>query len=285
MSIPAPDPIPVVFVHGLWLHASSWTPWVELFTERGYAPVAPGWPGEAPTAEECRADPEAVANRGIAVVTDHFASLVSELPAQPIVIGHSFGGLIAEKLLGQGCARACIALSPAQFKGNLALPPAQLRTAFPVLSKPKLRTRSWIHSKDSWHAGFANAISREESDALYDAYAVPSPMKPLFQAATANFALHSEASVDVHRDRGPVLVVGAGKDRTVPEATSRAAHRILSRSPGVTEWAAFPAAGHSFAVDSTWREAADLALEFLARHGMGSANPAGAAAPADPAPA
>ena len=37
---------PVVFIHGLWLYATSWGPWVELFHEAGYEPTAPGWPHE-----------------------------------------------------------------------------------------------------------------------------------------------------------------------------------------------------------------------------------------------
>ena len=45
---------PVVFVHGLWLHADSWGPWVDLFSQRGYAASAPGWPGDAASVEETR---------------------------------------------------------------------------------------------------------------------------------------------------------------------------------------------------------------------------------------
>jgi len=48
---------PAVFIHGLWLHASSWGPWLELFQEAGYAPTAPGWPGDPDTVEESRRDP------------------------------------------------------------------------------------------------------------------------------------------------------------------------------------------------------------------------------------
>ncbi len=62
---------PVLFIHGLWLHASSWQPWIDLFTEHGYRPLAPGWPGEPASVEESRNDPEALANKGIDDVTDH----------------------------------------------------------------------------------------------------------------------------------------------------------------------------------------------------------------------
>ncbi len=91
---------PVMFVHGLWLHATSWGPWLELFTEAGYAPVAPGWPGVPATVELARANPDSIAGHGINDVTGHYAGLISQLPAPPVIIGHSFGGMIAEKLLG-----------------------------------------------------------------------------------------------------------------------------------------------------------------------------------------
>jgi non-heme chloroperoxidase len=261
-------PIPVVFVHGLWLHASSWTPWVELFAARGYAPVAPGWPGDGATAEETRAHPEAVAGCGIAAVTDHYAQVVATLPVPPVVIGHSFGGLIAQKLHGAGLTRACVALSPAQFQGNRALPPAQLRTAWPVLSRPWLRSRTWSHTPDTFARGFANAVSRVESDDLYARFAIPSPARPLFQAGLATFTPHSEAAVDTERERGPLLLLAAGRDRTVPAASVRAAYRIQQRNAGVTELHTFPDRGHSMGADSGWREVADTALEFLARHGV-----------------
>ena len=99
---------PVVFIHGLWLHASSWQPWQELFAEAGYEPSAPGWPGDADTVEATRANPDSVANHGIDDVTNHYASFIDGLSAEPILVGHSFGGLIAEKLLGmdRGAAAA-----------------------------------------------------------------------------------------------------------------------------------------------------------------------------------
>jgi pimeloyl-ACP methyl ester carboxylesterase len=270
--VPDPAAVPVVFIHGLWLHATSWTPWVDLFAARGFDPVAPGWPGDAATAAETRANPDAVAGFGIADVTDHYSKIISALPSPPVVVGHSFGGLIAQRLHGLGFSRACVALAPAQFKGNLALPPAQLKTAWPVLSRPGLRTKTWSHTADSFAKGFANAIPREESDALYETFSIPSPARPLFQAGLANFTPHSEASVDTKRERGPLLLLAGGLDRTVPEATVKAAYKIQSRNPGITELKTFPDRAHSMGADSGWAEIAETALDFLARQGIGTAS-------------
>src|SRR5689334_18456437 len=151
-----PERVPVVFVHGLWLHASSWQPWVDLFTERGFDAHAPGWPGDGPTAQETRDHPEAVADVGIAAVTDSYATVIRGLGSPPVVIGHSFGGLVAERLHAMGLARACVALSPTQFKGVLGLPPVQLRNALPVLSRPWLLRKTWMHTPESFHRAFSN---------------------------------------------------------------------------------------------------------------------------------
>ena len=133
---------PVVFVHGLWLHATSWGPWVEFFQEAGYAPVAPGWPGDADTAEETRSHPEQVAGKGIDDVVEHYAEVIRGLSAPPIVIGHSFGGLIVQRLLGQNLAAAGVAIDAAPIKGVYYLPPSALRVASIALRKPANRQQA-----------------------------------------------------------------------------------------------------------------------------------------------
>jgi non-heme chloroperoxidase len=268
--VTAPTPVPVVFVHGLWLHATSWTPWLELFAARGYDPIAPGWPGDAATAEATRADPEAVAGFGVGDVTDHYSEIISGLSSPPVVIGHSFGGLIAQRLHGMGFTRACVVISPAQFRGILGLPLAQLQSAWPVLSHPGLRRKTWSHTPDSFARAFANAVPRAESDQLLATHGIPSPARPLFQAGLANLTPHSEASVDTKRERGPLLLIAGGEDRTVPEATVRAAYKIQQRNRGVTELVTFPDRGHSMGADSGWSEIAGTALDFLTRHGVGT---------------
>ncbi len=260
--------VPVVFIHGLWMHASSWAPWVELFNDSGYAAVAPGWPGDGESVEDTRAHPERLDGVGVGEATEHYAALIRALPTPPVVIGHSFGALIAQRLIGMGLTRGGAALAPAQFKGILGLPLDQLRSVSPILTKPWLRGRTWSHSKDSYAKTFANGVPREESDKLFDAVVIPAPCRPLFQASVANFAPHSPTKVDTKAQRGPLLLLAGEADRTVPASAVRAAYKIQSRNTAPTEFDVLPGRGHSFPADSGWREVADRALAFLAKHGL-----------------
>jgi non-heme chloroperoxidase len=261
-----PRALHVVFVHGLWVHASAWDNWRRLYADSGYETHAPGWPGDADTVAETRANSRALGDQGVAEVTEHYATYISQLPSVPIVVGHSFGGLIAQQLLGMGLARACVALSPAQFKGNRRVPLVQLRTASPVLTRPYLLHKTWAHTKPSFHKGFANGVSREESDEIFERYSIPAPTRPLFQAAVANLVPHSATRVALKAKRGPLLLIAGEADRTVPASAVRAAYRKQRRNPGVTEMVTVPQAGHSYVLDSEWRNVAELALSFLARN-------------------
>ena len=216
---------PVVFVHGLWLHATSWDPWVDLFREAGYAPLAPGWPGDADTVEETRRQPDRIAWKGIDDVVAHYAQIIRGLDAPPIVIGHSFGGLIVQRLLGQDLAAAAVAIDPAPIKGVLVLPPSSLKVASVALRKPANRNLAVALTREQLRYGFGNALPAQESDELYDRWAIPSPGKTLFEAAFANFTPNSPAKVNTrNKTRGPLLVTAGGKDHTVP-------HSRLHRDP------------------------------------------------------
>ena len=260
---------PVVFIHGLWLHASSWTPWVDLFTEAGYAPVAPGWPGDPVTVELARANPDSIAGHGIEEVTEHYAGLIKQLPTPPVIIGHSFGGMIAEKLLGEDLGAAAVAIDAAQIKGVLPLPLSALRSTLPVFKNPANAHRAVSLTAEQFRYSFGNAVPAEESDALYERWAIPAPGKPLFEAASANFSPHSPAKVDTaNSGRGPLLLVMGGRDHTVPEAITKSTLKQYRGSDAVTELTEFPDRGHSLTIDSGWRAVADECLSWLAKQGL-----------------
>ncbi len=263
------SPVPVVFIHGLWLHATSWGPWVDLFKEAGYEPTAPGWPNEPRTVAAAREQADAVAGIGIDEAAQHFASIIEQLDSPPVLVGHSFGGMLAEKLLGEGRAAAAVAIDPAQIKGVLPLPLAQLRAGLPALGNPANRNRAVALTSKEFRFGFGNALSQEESDELFEAWTIPSPARPLFQAAAANFSLHSPAAVETgNQDRGPLLLISGLADHTVPDVVTRSTLKQYRKSTAVTELEQFAGRGHSLTIDHGWREVAEAVLEWLAKQGL-----------------
>ncbi|HEY3879271.1 MAG TPA: alpha/beta hydrolase [Trebonia sp.] len=260
---------PVVFIHGLWLHASSWESWAELFSAAGYDPIAPGWPGDADTVEASRANPDSIADQGIDDVTRHYQAIIDTLPSRPILIGHSFGGMIAEKLLGLDYGAAAIGIDAAQIKGVLPLPLSALHSTLPVFKNPANKHKAVSLTAEQFRFSFGNAVSEEESNALYERWAIPAPGKPLFEAAVANFSLHSPAKVNTDNEgRGPLLLIMGGQDHTVPEAITKATVKQYRHSSAVTELEEFSDRGHSLTIDSGWREVADLCVAWLAKQGL-----------------
>jgi non-heme chloroperoxidase len=258
--------VPVVFIHGLWLLPSSWDRWAAVFDQAGYAPVSPGWPDDPDTVEEANADPGVFANKTIGQVADHYSEVIGGLTRKPAVIGHSFGGLIAEIIAGRGQSAVTVVIDGAPFRGVLPLPISSLKAAFPVLGNPANRHRAVPLTFDQFRFAFANAVPEDEARQLYDTFVVPASGAPVFEAAAENVNPWTEAKVDTgNPDRGPLLIISGERDNTVPRAISEAAFVRQLRNPGVTEATEIPNRGHALTIDSGWREVADTALAFITR--------------------
>jgi non-heme chloroperoxidase len=257
---------PVVFIHGLWLLPSSWDRWAGVFEEAGYAPLTPGWPDDPQTVEQANAKPEVFAHKSVGDVAEHFGEVIAELKKRPALVGHSFGGLLAQILAGRGVAAASVSISPAPFRGVLPLPVSALKSASPVLGNPANRNRAVPLTYEQFRFAFANAVDEEEAKQLYSTFAVPAAGLPLFQAATANLNPWTEVKVNSKNpDRGPLLIVAGDKDHTVPWAIANASYKKQKRNKGVTEIVELPNRGHALTIDNGWRAVAEQALEFVKR--------------------
>jgi non-heme chloroperoxidase len=258
--------MPVAFVHGLWLLPSSWDRWAAFFEEQGFTAIAPHWPDDPDTVAQGNANPEVFAHKGIGDIADHVAAVIGGLDKKPVVIGHSFGGLLTQIIAGRGLAAASVAIDPAPFRGVLPLPISALRAAAPALKNPANRNRAVPLTFEQFRFGFANAVSEEEAKELYETYAVPGSGEPLFQAAAANLNPWTEAKVDTKNpDRGPLLIISGEKDNTVPWAIANASYKQQKENESVTEIVEIKGRGHALVIDSGWREVADTALAFVQR--------------------
>ncbi|MEP7286725.1 MAG: alpha/beta hydrolase [Chloroflexota bacterium] len=255
---------PVVFVHGLWLLSSSWDSWQTFFHEQGYSPLAPGWPDDPETVEEAKEDPEVFAHKRVQQVTDHYVNVIRQLKTKPAVIGHSFGGLIAQKIAGEGVSAVTVAIDPAPFRGVLPLPLSALKSSSAVLGNPLNYTRAVALTFEQFRFAFANVVDESEAHELYEKYSVPGPGRPIFQAATANLNPWTEAQVNTtNPDRGPLLIISGEFDHTVPWAIAHASYKQQEKNSGVTEIKEIPDRGHSLTIDHGWREVAETALTFI----------------------
>jgi non-heme chloroperoxidase len=257
----------IVFVHGLWIHTSSWQPWLDFFQHKGYETLNPGWPGDSATVEACRANPQSIANRGVTEIVDSYAKVIASLPEPPIVIGHSFGGLIAQVIMGRGIAAAGIAIDPAPIKGVWQLPLSALKASFPVLGNPFNVKRAISLTFDQFRYGFANAVPEQEAKELYEKWTIPAPARPLFQAATASFAGSETKANTGNTTRGPLLITGGEKDHIAPPILGTASVKKYNSSV-VTEFKLFEGRGHSLIVDHGWKEIAEYSLAWINKNGL-----------------
>ncbi len=253
----------IVLVHGLWMTPLSWEHWVDRFTGRGHRVIAPAWPGMDGPVEELRRDTSAFARLGVSEIADHYEAIIRKLDSPPIIMGHSFGGLVTQILLDRGLGAAGVAIDSAPIKGILGLPYSSLRVASVAVKNPANRHRAVALSPKQFHYAFTNNLTAEQSQPLYERYAVPGPGRPLFQAAFANFNPRAATKVNVHNDdRAPLLLIAGGKDHTVPVSTTRSNFKLQSKSKAITALREYPDRSHWTVAEDGWEEVADHALAW-----------------------
>ncbi|WP_432893360.1 alpha/beta hydrolase [Kribbella sp. CA-245084] len=257
----------IILIHGLWLTPRSWEGWKARFEARGHTVLAPAWPGMEGEVEALRADPSVMNGLGIGEVVDHYDEIIRRLPTQPVIMGHSTGGLVTELLLDRGLGSAGVALSPAPVKGVLRLPFTLLRCIFPVLRNPANKNKTFAMTPKQFHYAFTNTMNDDDAQAAYERYAVAGPGRVAFQGAFANFNPHAANKVDFHKDdRPPLLVIGNSEDHTIPASVSKEAATRLGRSKAEVQYKEFVGRPHFTAGAPGWEAVADYALDWAIRH-------------------
>jgi pimeloyl-ACP methyl ester carboxylesterase len=277
MSTPASDSAAaetIVLIHGMWMTPLSWEHWVNHYTDRGHRVLAPAWPGLDKEPEELRRDPSPLRGIDITAAVDHYDKIIRGLDRPPIIIGHSFGGLFAQLLLDRGLGAAGVALGTAAPKGVLKLPLSTLRAAWPALRNPANLNKETPLTQKQFHWCFTNALSSEESDAVYRRYYIPGSARPFFQAGLANFNPNAKTKVNFRNPARPPLLLATGTlDRIGPPSVNVSTFNQQRKAPSVTEHKEYPGRSHWPGQDG-WEELADDLLNWTVEHARaGAAQP------------
>ena len=248
---------PVVLIHGMYMNGTSWQPWIDLAAERGWEATAPSWPyhdGEPAYLRE-HLDP-ALGSLTFGAVTDHLKRVIDALPEQPVLIGHSIGGLQVQKLLDDGYGRAGVAVSPAPPRGVVTLDPTFFRANWPH-TNPFAGGKPIAMTPERFHFAFANTLSRADSDAAWEAYSVPESRN------VPRSTLTSAGAVDMRKAGPPLLIITGDQDHLTPLGLVRRNHAAYRRGPRQVELEVVAGRSHFICNEPGWEQVAGRALDWL----------------------
>ena len=267
MSNPAPADT-VVLVHGLWMTPRSWEHWVPYYEAKGYRVVTPAYPGFDIEVEALRENPDLIAKLTVPETVDHLAGVIEGLDSPPIIMGHSFGGILTQLLLARGLGSAGVVIESAPTEGVRVTPLSQARSLFPALKNPANIHRAVGFTAEEFHYAFANTLSAEDSRAAWARYAIAAPGNWVWvYGLIANFKPgHQETWVDYGQDRAPLLFIAGEKDHIMPPSVNRSNARHYQKSPALTEYFEFAGRDHWSCAAPGWEAVADHALEWAGKH-------------------
>jgi pimeloyl-ACP methyl ester carboxylesterase len=259
----------IVLIHGMWMTSLSWEHWAARFREQGHDVLAPAWPGLEAEPEELRRDPSPLKGLSITDIVDHYDRIIRGLDQPPVIVGHSFGGLVAQLLADRGLGTAVVSLDTAAPKGVLKLPLSTLRAAWPALRNPFGKNNVVPLTRDQFYWCFTNALTREASDAVCDRHYIPGSARPFFQAGYANFNPNAVTKVDYENpNRPPLLLVTGTEDRICPPSVNESNWKKQRQAPSATEHKEYPGRCH-FPGQDGWEEVADYTLSWTSQHSDG----------------
>lgn len=260
-------PDTIVLVHGFWVTPRTWEHWITRYQDQGYRVLAPAYPGFEVEVEALNRDPSPIEKVTVPQIIEHLETIIRELDAPPILIGHSAGGAFVQILLDHGYGAAGVAINSAPTEGVLVAPLSQLKSTWPVLRNPANRHKAVGFTYDQWRYVFTNTFDEAAARATYDRYHIPASGGILWDSVLANFIPGPQAvAVDYHNDaRAPLLFISGSEDHLMPPAVQRSNAKHY-KSNTITEVKEFEGRAHLMPAQAGWEEVADYALSWAVEH-------------------
>jgi pimeloyl-ACP methyl ester carboxylesterase len=261
-------PDTIVLIHGLWMTPRSWEHWIDRYESSGYRVLAPAYPGLEVEVEALRADPSPIEALTVPGTVEHLEGIIRELETPPIIMGHSFGGVLTQILLDHGFGAAGVAIDSVPAEGVKVVPLSQIKATFPVLNNPANRHRAVPFTREQFHYAFTNTLSEEESAQVYERYHIPTPGSWVWGGILANLMPgHQDTWVNFeNNDRAPLLFIAGGEDHIMPASVNKSNAKRYEKSSALTAYKEFPGRSHFTVGQDGWEEVANHALTWAIEH-------------------
>ena len=254
-------PKTIMLIHGAWLNALCWEGFKARYEAQGFKVLAHDWPyDDRPPAELRRAPAPELRRLGQRDIIAHYEAIIRALREPPILIGHSLGGVIVQHLLDRGCGAAGVAINPAPTPG-VPLGPHAIVSALPVFLDPFSAWKAKQMTQAFFRTRFAQTAPKDQADALYDRYVVPTPGKVYWDGVVNALSINW-----TNPARAPLLLIGGEIDLIADASMTRAIYAKQKRAPSPTELRILPGRSHWTCMDEGWEEVADLALGWALEH-------------------
>lgn len=247
----------IVFIHGLFLNNKSWTEWEAFFKEKGYTIYTPAYPGHEGIPSELRKNaPDSLGYVSFTDVVKKMEAFIETLPEKPIVIGHSMGGLVAQKLIEKDLAEAAIIISSAPPKGVNTLKFSFAKSNLGLLNPFKGNS---IHypTKKWFHYAFTNTLSRESSDSIFDEFVVPESRN------IPRETLKKAGKIDFKKPHAPMLFISGKEDHIIPASLNKKNFTRYKDEKSIREHKIFEGRDHFIAGEDGWKEVANYVYSWL----------------------
>lgn len=253
----------ILFVTGAFVSHTCWDDWRAYFEGKGYKTIAPPWPHKDATPQELRKrQPNDVALATLTTVDliDHYASFAKSFSEKPIIIGHSFGGLITQVLVNRGLAAAGVAIHSAPPKGVFPYEFSFLKAGWKVLGLFSSMKKTYMMSFKDWQYAFVNGMPLQEQRAAYEKYTIPE------SKTAARGALSDATKVDYDKPHVPLLFTSGSTDHIMPAHLNFRNYNRYKKNGSVLEYKEFPGKNHFVLGLPSWKEDADYISNWLQTH-------------------
>lgn len=256
----------IFMIHGMWGGPWCWENYQRMFEADGYRCV----PTTLPYHDM---DPQGVPDPrlGTTSLLDYAIALereIGELGTNPILMGHSMGGLLAQMLASRRPARALVLLTPASPAGILALRPSVIRSFWSTQT-------TWAFWKKPIRQTFGEAaystlhlLPAKQQKETYDRFVYESG-RTVFEIGYWLFDAQGASRVDESKVTCPVLVVAGSQDRITPASIVR---RVARKYGVVSTYKEFENHAHWVGAEPGWEDVAEYVSGWLRRHRAESRN-------------